>query len=221
MAAPLGEEMDDQEAVASGTAAEVESSEEVRDEQENLATEWEEMTSTSEADRVLNQDEIDSLLGHEEGAKGVVDQSGIQTILGAARSDRLPMLEVVFDRLVRLLSTSLRNFTSDNVEVSLDNISSFKFGDYLDAISMPAMLNIFKAEEWDHSAILTVDSTLVYSMIDVLLGGRRDATPVKSEERSFTLIERNLVERMVHVVLDDLSDCPKYKKRFKDIIKLL
>ncbi len=29
--------------------------------------------------------------------------------------------EIVFDRLVRLMTTSLRNFTSDNVEVSLDN----------------------------------------------------------------------------------------------------
>jgi flagellar motor switch protein FliM len=34
------------------------------------------------------------------------------------------MLEVVFDRLVRLLTTSVRNFTSDNVEVNLDNITS-------------------------------------------------------------------------------------------------
>ena len=34
--------------------------------------------------------------------------------------ERLPMLEIVFDRLVRLMTTSLRNFTSDNVEVTLD-----------------------------------------------------------------------------------------------------
>ena len=51
--------------------------------------------------------------------------------------ERLPMLEVVFDRLVRLMSTSLRNFTSDNVEVSLDNIASIRFGDYLNSIPLP------------------------------------------------------------------------------------
>ena len=43
--------------------------------------------------------------------------------------ERLPMLEIVFDRLVRLMTTSLRNFTSDNVEVSLDRITSLRFGD--------------------------------------------------------------------------------------------
>jgi hypothetical protein len=46
----------------------------------------------------------------------------------------------------------LRNFTSDNVEVSLDNITSIRFGDYLNSIPLPAMLSVFKAEEWDNSA---------------------------------------------------------------------
>ena len=44
------------------------------------------------------------------------------------------MLEILFDRLVRLMTTSLRNFTSDNVEVSLDGLRSIRFGDYLNSI---------------------------------------------------------------------------------------
>ena len=69
------------------------------------------------------------------------DKSGIQAILSSAlvSYERLPMLEVVFDRLVRLMSTSLRNFTSDNVEDSLDNIASIRFGDYLNSLPLPAM----------------------------------------------------------------------------------
>ena len=198
MTVPPGEEIEDPESAVVGT-------EEGADEQENLAAEWEEMTSAPEDDRVLNQDEIDSLLGFDEEATGVTDKTGIQAILTAARSDRLPMLDVVFDRLVRLMSTSLRNFTSDNVEVSLKSIDSFKFGDYLDSVEMPAMLNVFKAEEWDASAILIVNSTLIYSMIDILLGGKRDVALARFQDRAFTRIECNLTERMVHIVLADLS----------------
>ncbi len=198
MTVPPGEELDEKASADAG-------GEEGSDEQDKLAAEWEEMTSDSEEDRVLNQDEIDSLLGFEDEVKDVSDKTGIQAILTAARSDRLPMLDVVFDRLVRLMSTSLRNFTSDNVEVSLKGISSYKFGDYLDSVSMPAMLNVFKAQEWDASAILIVDSALIYSMIDVLLGGKRDTAIARFEDRAFTTIERNLVERLVHVVLDDLG----------------
>jgi len=163
--------------------------------------------SARESTRVLNQDEIDSLLGFDEDEHEGERASGIQAILNSAlvSYERLPMLEVVFDRLVRLMSTSLRNFTSDNVEVSLDAITSTRFGDYLNSIPLPAMLSVFKAEEWDNFGLLTVDSSLIYSIVDVLLGGRRGTAAMRIEGRPYTTIERSLVERMVHVMLSDLS----------------
>lgn len=188
-------------------------------EQDDLAAEWAAMLGSGSGDsatsagpgrestRVLNQDEIDSLLGFDDELDEVDHKSGIQAILNSAlvSYERLPMLEVVFDRLVRLMSTSLRNFTSDNVEVSLDNITSIRFGDYLNSIPLPAMLSVFKAEEWDNFGLLTVDSSLIYSIVDVLLGGRRGTAAMRIEGRPYTTIERSLVERMVHVMLSDLS----------------
>lgn len=157
--------------------------------------------------RVLNQDEIDSLLGFDESQGGGSDNSGIQAILNSAlvSYERLPMLEVVFDRLVRLMSTSMRNFTSDNVEVSLDSVASVRFGDYLNGVPLPAMISVVKADEWDNYGLITIDSALIYSIVDVLLGGRRGTAAMRIEGRPYTTIERSLVERMVHVVLADLS----------------
>ena len=187
--------------------------------QDDLAAEWEASlgegedvegappASGRESTRVLNQDEIDSLLGFDEEHEADSEVSGIQAILNSAlvSYERLPMLEVVFDRLVRLMSTSMRNFTSDNVEVSLDNIASIRFGDYLNSIPLPAMLSVFKAEEWDNYGLITIDSSLIYSIVDVLLGGRRGTAAMRIEGRPYTTIERSLVERMVHVMLGDLS----------------
>jgi flagellar motor switch protein FliM len=113
------------------------------------------------------------------------------------------MLEIVFDRLVRLMTTSLRNFTSDNVEVSLDRITSVRFGDYLNSIPLPCVLSVFKAEEWENFGLFTVDSSLIYSIIDVLLGGRRGQAAIRVEGRPYTTIETNLVKRLVEVVLAD------------------
>ena len=80
--------------------------------------------------RVLNQDEIDSLLGFDDAPEDGDGKRGILSIINSTlvSYERLPMLEVVFDRVVRLLTTSLRNFTSDNVEVSLDGLSSVQIG---------------------------------------------------------------------------------------------
>src|ERR1700679_1265623 len=151
------------------------------------------------AERILNQEEIDSLLGFDVGSDQTTDKSGVRAIINSALGsyERLPMLEIVFDRLVRLMTTSLRNFTSDNVEVSLDSITSIRFGDYLNSIPLPAILAVFRAEQLDNYGLFTVDSNLIYSIVDVLLGGRRGSSAMRIEGRPYTTIERTLVQRMV------------------------
>ncbi|PWE17550.1 flagellar motor switch protein FliM [Marinicauda salina] len=183
---------------------------------DELASEWEAMVGgegetflpqggSQGAERILNQDEIDSLLGFSVSDDDGGERSGIRAIINSAlvSYERLPMLEIVFDRLVRLMTTSLRNFTSDNVEVSLDNISSIRFGDYLNSIPLPAILAVFRAEQLDNYGLLTVDSNLIYSIVDVLLGGRRGTSAMRIEGRPYTTIERTLVQRMIEVVLAD------------------
>jgi len=157
------------------------------------------------ADRVLNQDEIDSLLGFDASIGSNVELTGVQALINSAlvSYERLPMLEIVFDRLVRLATTSLRNFTSDNVEVTMDSISSVRFGDYLNSIPLPAILSVIKAEEWENYGLLTVDSNLIYSMIDVLLGGRRIGGNIRVEGRPYTTIEMALARKMIELILDD------------------
>jgi len=158
------------------------------------------------AERVLNQDEIDSLLGFDVNSDQLQDKSGVRAIINSAlvSYERLPMLEIVFDRLVRLMTTSLRNFTSDNVEVSLDSITSIRFGDYLNSIPLPAILAVFHAEELDNYGLFTVDSNLIYSIVDVLLGGRRGSSAMRIEGRPYTTIERTLVQRMIEVIMQDM-----------------
>src|SRR5476651_574191 len=179
---------------------------------EEAAAQWAAMaddggfnSSKGNAERILNQDEIDSMLGFSMADVTLNDNSGIRAIIDSAMVsyERLPMLEIVFDRLVRLMTTSLRNFTSDNVEVSLDRITSVRFSDYLNSIPLPAILAVFKAEEWDNFGLATVNSSLIYSIIDVLLGGRRGQNTVRVEGRPYTTIETNLVKRMIEVVLAD------------------
>jgi flagellar motor switch protein FliM len=204
---------DDQDAMAEAWAAELENDQGGGD---ALAAEWEAMVGADAgpaaigatalgSERILNQDEIDSLLGFATGEEASGERSGVRALINSAlvSYERLPMLEVVFDRLVRLMTTSLRNFTSDNVEVSLDSISSIRFGDYLNSIPLPAIISVFRAEQLDNYGLMTVDSNLIYSIVDVLLGGRRGTVAMRVEGRPYTTIERVLVTRMVEVVLAD------------------
>lgn len=157
----------------------------------------------------VDTNDLDALLSGDATSRlSVSAKRGMDAILKKTMIyyERLPMLEVVFDRLIRLLSTNLRNFTSDNVEIRMDSTKSMRFGDYLNSIPLPAMLGVFKAKEWDNQGLLVVDSTLIYSIVDVLLGGRNSNTgDLSGDGRTFTTIECNLIEKLICVFLEDLG----------------
>ncbi|WP_052341187.1 flagellar motor switch protein FliM [Salinarimonas rosea] len=184
----------------------------------DMAAEWATMIDEAEddsspelagADRILVQEEIDQLLGFSLREMSASGAGGIRAIVdsGVVSYERLPMLEIIFDRMVRLLSTSLRNFFNDNVEVQLDNISSVRFGDYLNSIPLPVQLAVFHAEGWEGSGLVTIESNLAYATLDLLLGGKRGNQGTRLDGRPFTTIEMQLVKRMVEIVLADAETC--------------
>jgi flagellar motor switch protein FliM len=179
------------------------------------AAEWAAMLEGGDANadeasdpaRILNQNEIDSLLGFDTAVTATEAPSGIHAILDKSRMayEKLPMMEVVFDRMIRQLSTSLRLFTSDSVDVSIDSMTSLRFDDYLNSIPLPALLVVYRAVEWENFGLVTVDSSLIYSIVDILLGGRRSNSTRRVEGRPYTTIEQDLIKRMVDIVLVDMS----------------
>jgi len=176
---------------------------------------YEAETGFGDEEKILNQDEIDSLFGGLPSAPARTG-SDLERLITApfASYERLPMLEIVFDRLARILSTSLRNFTNDNVEVSMDRLMSQRFGDYLDSVSGHAMFAVFWAEEWENYGVLVINSALIYMIVDALLGGHRrgDGPSVEGQMamprvqgRHHTTIERALIEPMIRIILSDLA----------------
>lgn len=182
----------------------------------DVAAEWATMIEDGESDnlpelagndRILNQDEIDGVLGFSMRELSASGAGGVRAIVdsGVVQYERLPMLEIVFDRMIRLLSTSLRNLFQDNVEVTLDNITSVRFGDYVNAIPLPTLLGVFKADPWENSGLVTVDTNLAYATFDLLLGGKRGGQSSRLDGRPFTAIEMTLVRRLVEIILADLQ----------------
>ncbi len=174
---------------------------------DDLSTTWGAAHGTVGGSRTaLSRDEVDSAL-NDAGRQGGGDRfAGVERLIhsGLVSYERLPMLEVVLDRLVRILSTSLRRLTGENVEVSFEQMRSLRFGEYMNALPLPAMLAVFKAEEWDNPGLLTMDGATICTLVDVLLGGRA-AEPARIEGRGYTSIERMLVERVARIVLADVS----------------
>ncbi|WP_207462323.1 FliM/FliN family flagellar motor switch protein [Azospirillum sp. SYSU D00513] len=163
--------------------------------------------------RQLSQADIDALLG---GDSEVTDRrSAIERVIeyGALGSDSMPMLDVIADRLARMLSNSMRSLTSDAISVEEQPYDSMRFGEYVGGVVLPAIfataqarfaMTEAKPSEWDSRILLCFDSSLVYSLIELLMGG--SASPkIKPDGRPFTQFEMTLMENIMRTVLDDLS----------------
>ena len=154
----------------------------------------------------FDQAGIDALFGFPDAAQQQ-PKSGLKAVIesNVISYERLPMLEVVCERMVRTFATSMRNLTSDAIDVTLEEITSTRFGEFMSHVALPAMFGVFKVREWENFGVVTVDSGLIYAVVDALLGGRRGNAPLKVEGRAFTTIETQLVWKMVELALEELS----------------
>ncbi len=152
----------------------------------------------------FDQASIDAMFG---GSEPVTKKSGLKAVIESKviSHERLPMLEVVCEHMVRSFSTSMRNLTSDAIEVSLDELTSIRFGEFMGQLALPSMIGVFNVVEWDNYGVITVESSLIYAVVDALLGGRRGGGPMRIEGRAFTTIETTLVSKMLDLALADFA----------------
>lgn len=164
------------------------------------------MAEEKKEDESIDQNEIDAMLGNKIDTPK--KESGIEKIIraGFVAYERMPMLENVFDRLIRLLSKTLRGFTSDNVDIIIEEIRSLRFGDFMNSVPSSSVFGIFKAEEWRSYGLIILDADLSYSLIDMVMGGEKNNKLSISENRPHTALERGLIEKILSIVLSDLSE---------------
>jgi flagellar motor switch protein FliM len=159
-----------------------------------------------DSDSPFDQADIDALFGFD-SAMSAPKKSGLRAVIESKiiNHERLPMLEVVCERMVRVFATSMRNLTSDAIDVSLEEITSVRFGDFMNRVALPAMIGVFNVEEWENFGVITVESSLIYAVVDALLGGRKGSEALRIEGRGFTTIETNLVSKMLVLALQDFG----------------
>ena len=141
--------------------------------------------------------------------KESTDLKGIKAVLEQSLQsyDKLPMLEIIFEKFIRQLSTSLRNLTSEPVDVTITDFSSLRFGSYFDSLENTSSIVVFKAVEWENLGLLILENNMIFSFVDILLGGKKNTLQSNSNdpERILTSIEQGLARQISEIILMELS----------------
>jgi flagellar motor switch protein FliM len=163
-------------------------------------------------DQILSQEEIDALLSSMD--KGEIDLEEDEkvetgqvakydlTTQSIMLRDQFYALDEVFDKFTTSLHKSLSSSLQRLIEVELVSMEMVRFREILKAFSNPTSFHIFNMEPLIGSALLAIEPTLAFSLIDCMFGGT--GKPL-DQVREFTLIEQRMMRRFSVEVLENLE----------------
>lgn len=162
--------------------------------------------------KILSQEEIDALLGS-------AAQIERQTRHGAAAADnvitynfrrpdrvskeQIRSLHFLHDRFARNVSTSLSAYLRAVTEVGIVSVEQFTYSEFLMSLPDPTAFYALSLPPLDSQGALEINPVIAFTMIDRMLGGTGQRLPMN---RALTEIEQNVVDAVVKLILENLSE---------------
>ncbi|MDR2883981.1 MAG: flagellar motor switch protein FliM [Deferribacteraceae bacterium] len=164
---------------------------------------------------ILSQDEIDALLST------VVDDSEKTEVLDNTdfipkkisvydfrRPDRvskeqLRSIRNLHDKFARNFSSNLSSFLRTITDISLVSVDQMTYGEFLMSLPDPTSFNIVSMIPLQGNAVLEINPSLIFPIVDKLLGGA--GLPL-FQVRELTQLEMTIIDGIIALILKDLED---------------
>ncbi|WP_271845334.1 flagellar motor switch protein FliM [Cognatishimia sp. SS12] len=120
--------------------------------------------------------------------------------------ERLPMLDIIGERLADSLSVVMPEVTGVLCEASLNQLDYLPMAQAAEGLNMPALLGIVAAQNLDGEILIAMDATFALTAMELMLGGSAKGEMVRQSDE-FTAIERGFGHRIGDVVTGELRRC--------------
>jgi len=121
---------------------------------------------------------------------------------------QLRAIHQLHDNFVRALASSLAAYLRSYVIVNLVSVEQLSYSEFLDCLPSPTCLASLGLKPYDGNAILELNSTLIFPVLEILLGG--DGKQQFTTQREVTEIEQVLLSGFFQIVLRDLHEAWKF-----------
>ena len=168
--------------------------------------------------KILSQDEIDALLASAAAGRTAAPEpepqdpspgmGGGVVVYNFRRPDRvskdqLRSLHFLHDRFALNVSTSLSAFLRAMTEVNIVSVEQFAYSEFLMSLPDPTAFYAVGMNPLDGLAALELNPSIAFMMIDRMLGGHGQSVGL---QRALTEIEQNVVDSVVKLLLDNLTE---------------
>ena len=158
-------------------------------------------------DRVLSQEEIDSVFRNLRDGGTDDDPARRAQPYDFRRPDRiakdqLRAIHLLHENFARSLASSLSAYLRAYAMVNLVSVEQLSFIEFTQGLPSPTCLVSLGMKPFDGNAVLELNPSLVFPILEMLLGGSGKA-PTKID-REITEIEQSILESVFRIVLQDL-----------------
>jgi flagellar motor switch protein FliM len=159
-------------------------------------------------EKVLNQEEIDAMfraaLGRSQGAPSSLP--GYKPCdfkqAGQIKKDQVRAISNLHEGFARNLTNALGAYLRVVFEVNLVSVEQLTFREFLQRVPDLAYLATFQVNPMGATAALDLELSLVFPIIDLLLGG---VGRMSDQEREITEIEEGIMEGVVRILCGELQ----------------
>ncbi len=160
----------------------------------------------------LSQREIDSVFKSLQGEKGDEQLAQKAELFDFRRLDRiaksqLRAIHLLHDNFVRNLVSSLSAYLRTYLIVNLVSVEQLSYAEFLECLPSPTCIASLGLKPYDGNAVLELNSSLIFPILEILLGGNGKAST--SIQREITEIEQNLLDGLFRIILRDLKEAWK------------
>ncbi len=161
---------------------------------------------------ILSQDEIDALMGvvdDNEGEEASEETHERQIMLydfkrpNRVSKEQLRAIRGIHDKIARNLASEMSTTLRSIIEIQLQAVDQMTYGEFLMSLPSPTSFNVFSMRPLEGTSVLEINPSIVFPMIDRLLGGRGE---VYDTERELSDIEMTLLDNILKVIMSKLKD---------------
>ena len=117
--------------------------------------------------------------------------------------EQISTLQIIHGNFARLMSTDISTRLRMSVTATVISVTQETFEEFVGSIFPPTFITVIRSDTLDGEAMLQMDLSIVFSIIDRLLGG--NGTPL-STLRQLTDVEKQLMQKVMLDVLDRLRE---------------
>jgi flagellar motor switch protein FliM len=121
--------------------------------------------------------------------------------------EQIRALQTLHEGFGRNFAAGLSAMLRSMIEVKLAGVDQLTFSEFIFSLENPTCLNLLTADPLEGNLILEINPSILYPIIDRLLGGGREGGPLA--RRPLTEIELKLVSRINDLFLRELGEAWK------------